>query len=94
LALTSPTGGGGRSVGIVRSRTKATEFYMSRRGHEKWSVKHVLGWGINLRTAMAWGEFRTALLLGNVFVVLLKKRFKSGCAQRFFGVSGKIKTDV
>ena len=26
LALTSPTGGG-RSVGIVRSRTKATEFY-------------------------------------------------------------------
>jgi hypothetical protein len=25
LALTSPTGGG-RSVGIVRSRTKATEF--------------------------------------------------------------------
>ena len=32
LALTSPTGGG-RSVGIVRSRTKATEFslvYMSQ----------------------------------------------------------------
>jgi len=27
LALTSPTGGG-RSVGIVRSRTKATEFYI------------------------------------------------------------------
>ena len=26
LALTSPTGGG-RSVGIVRSRTKATEFF-------------------------------------------------------------------
>jgi hypothetical protein len=26
LALTSPTGGGGRSVGLVRSRTKATEF--------------------------------------------------------------------
>jgi len=26
LALTSPTGGG-RSVGMVRSRTKATEFY-------------------------------------------------------------------
>jgi len=26
LALTSPTGGG-RSVGIVRSRTKATEYY-------------------------------------------------------------------
>ena len=27
LALTSPTGGGG-SLGIVRSRTKATEFYI------------------------------------------------------------------
>jgi hypothetical protein len=27
LALTSPTGGG-RSVGKVRSRTKATEFYI------------------------------------------------------------------
>jgi hypothetical protein len=30
LALTSPTSGG-RSVGIVRSRTKATEFYFDRR---------------------------------------------------------------
>jgi len=29
LALTSPTGGG-RSVGIVRVRTKATEFYLFR----------------------------------------------------------------
>jgi len=29
LALTSPTGGGGRSVGIVRVRTKATEFSFS-----------------------------------------------------------------
>ena len=28
LALTSPTGGG-RSVGIVRSQTKATEFFFS-----------------------------------------------------------------
>ena len=28
LTLTSPTGGG-RSVGIVRSRTKATEFFLS-----------------------------------------------------------------
>jgi hypothetical protein len=27
MSLTSPTGGG-RSVGIVRSRTKATEFYL------------------------------------------------------------------
>ena len=31
LALTSPTGGG-RSVGIVRSRTKATEFSFSTSG--------------------------------------------------------------
>ena len=29
LALTSPTGGG-RSVGVVRSRTKATEFFIGR----------------------------------------------------------------
>jgi len=29
LALTSPTGGG-RSVGIVRVRTKATEFYSTQ----------------------------------------------------------------
>ena len=28
LALTSPTGGG-RSVGVVRLRTKATEFFIS-----------------------------------------------------------------
>jgi len=35
LALTSPTGGG-RSVGIVRSRTKATEFSFSlKRGKFK-----------------------------------------------------------
>jgi len=32
LALTSPTGGG-RSVGIVRSRTKATEFLFLFRWH-------------------------------------------------------------
>ena len=31
LALTSPTGGG-RSVGIVRVRTKATEFFIVRVG--------------------------------------------------------------
>ena len=30
LALTSPTGGG-RSVGIVRVRTKATEFFIIRK---------------------------------------------------------------
>ena len=43
LALTSPTGGG-RSIGIVRSRTKATEFsfslgkltyYLKRRNEKK-----------------------------------------------------------
>jgi hypothetical protein len=32
LALTSPTGGG-RSVGIVRSRTKATEFLVFTHEH-------------------------------------------------------------
>ena len=51
LALTSPTGGG-RSVGIVRSRTKATEF-------EAWVwLKHVqILEGII--TALTWlpGEF-------------------------------------
>jgi len=34
LALTSPTGGG-RSVGIVRSRTKATEIFCSSWDAEK-----------------------------------------------------------
>jgi hypothetical protein len=43
LALTSPTGGG-RSVGIVRSRTKATEFSFSL-------VLHVLVSDRNARTA-------------------------------------------
>jgi hypothetical protein len=40
LALTSPTGGD-RSVGIVRSRTKATEFFSSRsmgQAVSRWSV--------------------------------------------------------
>jgi len=36
LALTSPTGGG-RSVGIVRSRTKATEF-VSKSSKSSWEV--------------------------------------------------------
>ena len=44
LALTSPTGGG-RSVGIVRSRTKATEFFFIRAqpddGHHD-APKHVV----------------------------------------------------
>ena len=35
FALTSPTGGG-RSVGIVRSRTKATEFFLSHQKHDFW----------------------------------------------------------
>jgi len=35
LALTSPTGGG-RSVGIVRSRTKATEFSLVGILKERW----------------------------------------------------------
>jgi len=36
LALTSPTGGG-RSVGIVRSRTKATEFSLVLLASNRWS---------------------------------------------------------
>jgi len=39
LALTSPTGGG-RSVGIVRVRTKATEFSFSLVHQSQWSVGH------------------------------------------------------
>ena len=39
LALTSPTGGGGRSVGIVRVRTKATEFKNVNIGEYKFISK-------------------------------------------------------
>jgi len=39
LALTSPTGGG-RSVGMVRSRTKATEFSFSFFFYVSVSVEH------------------------------------------------------
>ena len=42
LALTSPTGGG-RSVGIVRLRTKATEFSLVVQGH--FPVGHLLQLG-------------------------------------------------
>jgi len=42
LALTSPTGGG-RSVGIVRSRTKATEFSLVYPPEfPKWSLRGFL----------------------------------------------------
>jgi len=37
LALTSPTGGG-RSVGIVRSQTKATEFFITRFNIKKFYI--------------------------------------------------------
>jgi hypothetical protein len=40
LALTSPTGGG-RSVGIVRSRTKATEFSLVLYVNNKTGNVHV-----------------------------------------------------
>jgi len=39
LALTSPTGGG-RSVGIVRSRTKATEFSLAKA--DNWTINKEL----------------------------------------------------
>ena len=42
LALTSPTGGG-RSVGIVRSRTKATEFFFCVVITLKPQAEHVAG---------------------------------------------------
>ena len=43
LALTSPTGGG-RSVGIVRSRTKATAFFIAQISfvHKLQYVRHML----------------------------------------------------
>jgi len=41
LALNSPTGGG-RSVGIVRSRTKATEFYDNNSGYFTWRPMHAM----------------------------------------------------
>jgi len=37
LALTSPTGGG-RSVGIVRVRTKATGFFLVLYGLDNWRI--------------------------------------------------------
>jgi len=40
LELTSPTGGG-RSVGIVRSRTKATEFYLLLTSSHLWSSERM-----------------------------------------------------
>ena len=40
LALTSPTGGG-RSLGMVRVRTKATEFYIETSGKEVGGLPHV-----------------------------------------------------
>ena len=43
LALTSPTGGG-RSVGIVRVRTKATEF--------SFSFRTAIWWGLNLQVTV------------------------------------------
>src|SRR5215469_10945374 len=46
LALTSPTGGG-HSVGIVRSRTKATEFSLSLLPSE---IGDLLGWTSTLGT--------------------------------------------
>ena len=41
LALTSPTGGG-RSVGIVRSRTKATEFFTVPQHNYHQAYRHII----------------------------------------------------
>jgi hypothetical protein len=40
LALTSPTGGG-RSIGIVRSRTKATEFLSGFPVLDHWAAEFI-----------------------------------------------------
>jgi hypothetical protein len=53
LALTSPTGGG-RSVGIVRSRTKATVFFFS-----KYYTKHFVTSCLNKQFR---GELKPSLL--------------------------------
>ena len=50
LALTSPTGGG-RSVGIVRSRTKATEFVLIGAEDEC-----VLSWELNCLMQQSGGK--------------------------------------
>ena len=62
LALTSPTGGG-RSVGIVRSRTKATEFYHLPGDAE--------GWHKNIRTPGHQVEFDAGKLEVYVYILLL-----------------------
>ena len=48
LALTSATGGG-RSVGIVRSRTKATEFFMYN-SHIVYFVEERILWTVSIST--------------------------------------------
>jgi len=51
LALTSPTGGG-RSVGIVRVRTKATEFSFSGRGNQLYTPFGTTTFGPTLAPTM------------------------------------------
>jgi hypothetical protein len=54
LALTSPTSGG-RSVGIVRSRTQATKFVCSG---EVWDEGYnVVGWSTMLKVGRSWDRF-------------------------------------
>jgi len=60
LALTSPTGGG-RSVGIVRSRTKATEFFI----REKLCV----------RLVTYQNEWRYKIVYSDKDITLLKAAF-------------------
>jgi len=61
LALTSPTGGG-RSVGIVRSRTKATEFFFNNNNNNNNKpavVDQYLISASSLWLASCWGRFIT-----------------------------------
>jgi len=68
LALTSPTGGG-RSVGIVRVRTKTTE--------ESVTINRLEN-APKLRSSCAFASFTTLRFLLNYFIEFVMKRFTVG----------------
>ena len=93
LALTSPTGGG-RSVGIVRSRTKATEFSFSFSFSclYSWLITHVFcyftQWRVNLAgilTSVCSGIHYEFLFLGDLCNAFNKR-------QSIWGQSVTLKT--
>ena len=67
LALTSPTGGG-RSVGIVRSRTKATEFSLAAIEHTNLKILIVKSWDSKNDMGMKSFMFQFFCLLFNDYV--------------------------